>query len=138
MTVDAFSRGALIVDPVVEWSVAVQCDAHLPAHFPVDILDTAFPFGELGMIAVRAGGLRKEQGTAEAEGAIAIGMVELEGGLHAQFFGTDRGPISGPLVERVGMLVEWDGSDAAMEGSTLVDILGVKGRIGRHVGGIHP
>ena len=61
LTVDAFRRGALVVDAVVKRPIAVERHAHLAAHFPVDILDIAV--GKLLMIAARTGGLRKEQGT---------------------------------------------------------------------------
>ena len=73
------------------------------------------------MVAVLAGGLGKEQRTTEPLGAIAIGVGEEKLGVHGQAFRADGSAISGPLVERMGMLIEGHGSDAAMQGSALID-----------------
>src|SRR5207249_11146082 len=68
LTIDTLSRGALVIDPVVKWPVAIQGHAHLPAQLPVGIFDTATAFGKLRMIAGLCGDVRKEQGTAEPLG----------------------------------------------------------------------
>ena len=54
-TVDALGAGALVVNSVIEGPLAIQGDAHLPALFPVQILDTAFAFAKLRMVTRLAG-----------------------------------------------------------------------------------
>jgi hypothetical protein len=125
-----------VIDGLIEWPVAIEGDTHLSSRFPVDILDTATTFGKLGVVAVFSRLLRKEQWTAEALGAIAIGMVELVGRMHAQALGTQRGAIDIAFIHRMGVLVEGHGSDAAMEGGALIHIAGVEGGSSRDIGGI--
>src|SRR6266516_2440160 len=114
LTVDAFRRGALIINSLVEGPVAIQGHAHASTQFPIDIFDTAFAFGKLGMLTTGSRRLGKEQGTAEALGAVAIGMVELKGGMHRQLFGTQRGAIGLPLVDGMSVLVERHSCNALM------------------------
>ena len=64
------------------------------------------------MIAALASRRREEQGTAEALRAVAIGVRELVGGVHAQPFGTQRDAITIALTLRMPVLVERDGGDA--------------------------
>jgi len=75
LAVDAFCRGALRIDGMVEWTVAIQGDAHLPTQFPIDILDAAFALRELLVLTGGSCLLWKQQGTAEALGAIAVGIA---------------------------------------------------------------
>ncbi len=86
LTVDAFAAGPLIVDDVVEGTIAIQQSAHQPPFLPVEVFDTALTFGKLGMLTARSSQLRKEQGTAKALSAIAVGVLKEEGGMHAQAF----------------------------------------------------
>jgi hypothetical protein len=51
LAVDAFGTGALGIDGLVEGTLAIQGHPHLPAQFPIEVLDTAFLFEELGMVA---------------------------------------------------------------------------------------
>jgi hypothetical protein len=84
LAIDAFARGPLRVNGVVERAVAIQSDAHLATAFPVDILDAAFAFDKLLMSTEFACRLGEEQGAAEALSPVAVGMVELVGRRHAQ------------------------------------------------------
>ena len=60
LTVDAFTRSALVVDGVVERPVTIEQNAHEPAFLPIGILDTAFAFDELGMLTGLCCTSRKE------------------------------------------------------------------------------
>ena len=68
LTVDAFTRGALVVDGVVERPVAIEQSAHQSAFLPIGILDAAFAFGELGVLTGLSRARRKKQGAAKALG----------------------------------------------------------------------
>src|SRR5258708_12335269 len=83
LTVDALGAGALIVDGMIERPLAIQSDAHLPAHFPVEVLDAALAFGKLRMVTRLTCRLGKKQGTTKALSAIAVGVAELKRGMHA-------------------------------------------------------
>ncbi len=72
------------VNGVVEWTVAIEGDTHQSACFDIDVLDTTFAFAKLLMQADLVRCLRKEQRATEPLGAIAIGMIELIGRMHAQ------------------------------------------------------
>src|SRR5581483_2123542 len=80
--------------------------------------------------------LWKEQGTLEALGSITIGMVELFGGMHRQTDGTARRAIRQAGKGRLAVLIERDGSDAAMTSGGIVDVPRIKGRIAHQVGRI--
>ncbi len=138
LTIDAFAGGALVVDAVVKRPITVQRHTHPATPFPIDIFDAAFALGELVMLARLPSLCRKEEGTLKALGAIAIGMIELLGRVHGQADWTEGNAVRQAGKRGLAVLVEWDGSNAVMEGSTLVHIPGVEGRISRHVGGIHP
>ena len=83
LTVDTFAGGALGVDDVIEGTLSIQGHAHQATGFLVDVLDTAFLFAKLLMVTGLLRRLRKEQGTAIALGAVAVGMLELVRGVHA-------------------------------------------------------
>ncbi len=136
LAIDALGRGALIVDGMVQRSVAIKRHAHLATQFPVDIFDTAFALEKLRMGAALAGFLRKEQRTAEALGEIAPRVAELEVRCHRQLLRTQRGAVSQPFVERMGMLIEGNGPDAALHARSLVHIPRIEGRIRRDIDGI--
>ncbi len=136
LTVDALSRGALVRDGVVKRAIAIKRDTHLPASFPVDIFDTATAFEELLMWAALAGLFGKEQGTAEALGAIAVGMLELKVRRHRQLFRAERSAVRLSFIKRVGVLVERDGRDAAMQEGSLVDIPGIESGVSGDIDGI--
>src|SRR5207302_3052811 len=85
-TVGALGTRALVVDSVIERPIAIQGDTHLPTQFPVEVFDAALAFGKLGMVTRLAGRLGKQQRAAKALGAVAIGVRELKGGMHAPAF----------------------------------------------------
>ena len=66
LTVDAFTRGTLVVDGVVERPVTIEQSAHQPTFLTIGILDTAFAFRELSMVTGLSRAGRKEQGAAKA------------------------------------------------------------------------
>ena len=72
-----------LIDSMEEGTVAVKHGPHQTALLPIEIFDTAFGFGELFMVAGLLGFVGKEQRTAEALGAVAFGVAEEEGGMHA-------------------------------------------------------
>ncbi len=88
---------------------------HLAAEFPIDILEAAFAFDKLLMLTQLACDVWEEQGAAEALRAVAVGLVELVGRIHAQASRTQRHAIRSALVDGMAMLVERHGSDAAMD-----------------------
>ena len=136
LAVDAFSRGALVVDHVVERPITIQGHAHLPTQFPIDIFDTAFLFGKLGVVTRCSRAFGKEQRAAEALSAITIGVIELKGRLHAQAFGTARGAIGIAFKDRMSVLVQGDSADTLMESDTVIHVPGIEGGISGDVGGI--
>ena len=68
MTVDAFAGGALGINDMVEWAVAVKQGPHQATFLDIDILDAAFALGKLLVVTVLAGVLREEQRTAKTLG----------------------------------------------------------------------
>src|SRR5438046_4762887 len=120
---------------MVERPITVECHPHLPTQFPVGIFDTATAFGKLGMVARLSGYVRKEQRAAEALGAVPIGVLERKGRMHEQAFGTPGRAIGIAGKRGMGMLIERNGSDAAMQGSALVHVPGIEGGISGDVGG---
>src|SRR5438552_4121646 len=84
LTVDAFTRGALVVDGMVERSVTIEQRAHQPAFLPIGIFDAAFTFGELGVLTGLSCAGRKEQGAAKALREKAVGVPKLKDGSHPQ------------------------------------------------------
>ena len=84
MAVGPLCAGALAVDGLVERSRAIEGDTHLGPGFPVEVFDTALALCELLVLTTLSVGLREEQGAAKALRAVAIGMGELVGGMHAQ------------------------------------------------------
>ena len=135
LAVDAFARGALSVDELVEQTAAIERDADLRPGLPVHVLDTALAFGELLMLTGLASCGRKEQRAAKALGTIAIGVLEVGGGMHGQADGTQRDALGGALVLRMPMLIERDGGHPSAKDAGLVDIPGIKGGIGGDMGG---
>ena len=136
LTVDALSRGALVRDGVVKRAVTVEGDTPLPAPFPVDIFDTATAFEKLLVGAGLPGFFGKEQGTAEALGARAVGMLELKVRRHRQLFRAERSAVGLPFIKRVGVLVEWNGRDAAKQEGSLVDVPGIESGVSGDIDGI--
>ena len=84
LTVDAFTRGTLVVDSVIKRSVTIQQSAHQSTFLPIGILDAAFAFGELGVLTGRSCAGRKEQGAAKALRNKAVGVPKLKEGSHTQ------------------------------------------------------
>lgn len=60
MTVGPLSTGALPVDCMIEWAIAIKGDAHLRSGFPVEVFDTAFALFELLMLTLLSIGLWEE------------------------------------------------------------------------------
>ena len=136
LTIDTLSRGALVVDPMVERPITVERHAHQSPQFPVGIFDTATAFGKLRMIAGLCGDVRKEQRTAEPLGTVPIGVLERKGRMHGQAFGTHGRAIGIAGKRGMSMLIERNGSDAAMQRGALIDVPGIEGSIGGDVGRI--
>ena len=129
LTVDALRTGALAVDALVERPISVQQDAHQPAGLDIEVFDAAFLFEKLLVLAGLAGGLGEEQGTTVALGAIAFGMLELIGRLHAQAYGAARDAIGVAKDSGMTVRIEGDSRDAATESACLIRI---PGRDSRH------
>ena len=77
----------------------------------------------------------KEQGTLEALGTVAIGMVELKSGMHRHADGTTRSAVRQAGKGRFAVLVEWNRRDAAMASWCLIHVPRIIGRIRRQIGG---
>src|SRR5438270_3609473 len=71
VAIDAFAGGALGVDGVIEWPVAIQQDALQAAALPIEVFDTATSFGELSMRTRQVKRLREQERTAEALRGVA-------------------------------------------------------------------
>src|SRR5437763_3853602 len=74
-------------------------------------------------------GLGMQQGAEKALAGVAAGMRELEGGHHAQAFGTQRHPIAVPSALGVAVQIEGNGGDASAMHTGLIDVPGVESRI---------
>lgn len=135
LTVDAFTTGTLGVNSVVERAIAIQGDTGLTAALGIDIFNAPFAFGELLVLAGGSCLLRKKQGATKALRTIAVGMIEPEGRMHAQADGTQWHAISVAFVDRMAMLVERHGGDAAQAKRVLMNVPRIKGRISCEIGG---
>ncbi len=120
---------------MVEWTFTIQGHALNATTFPIDIFDAAFPFGKLLVITGFACFFRQEQGTLEALGTIAIGVIELPGWMHEESFGASWGSISIPCKGGFAVLVERNCADASMSNRTFIDIPRIIGRITGNMGG---
>ena len=83
MTIGTLGTGALAVDRLIERAMAIESDTHLRSGFPVEVFDAAGALFELVILTALSVGLGKEQGTAKALSAVAVGVGELVGGMHA-------------------------------------------------------
>ena len=106
MAVDAFGRGTLAINGLVERSGPIQGHAHQSALLNVDVLDTTLALDKLFVVAGLSSPLGMQQRTAVALGAIAIGMSELIRGMHAQAFGAQGDAIRIACEGRMAMLIE--------------------------------
>ena len=113
LTIDAFTRRALVVDELVEGALAIQCHTHQPTCFQVDVFDAAFVLAKLLMGTGLTCWLGIEERTAIALCPETIGMLELVGRMHTQTDGTQRGAIGIALIDGMSMLVERDGGDTS-------------------------
>src|SRR5207245_8659494 len=104
--------GALVIDCVVERPVAIQRHPHLATELPVEVLDTAFAFSKLGVIAGGSACLGKKERTAKALGAVAVRVRELKGGVHTQALLTERHAIRGTTTLGMTMGIEGDSRHA--------------------------
>lgn len=120
--VDSFTTGPLMVESTEERTIAIKGDTLDASQFPIEILDAAFAFDKLFMLARLASVVGKEQGTLEALGSKAIGVVELHGGMHRQADGAARSAISQASKGGLGRFSEWDSGDAPMASGGFVDI----------------
>ena len=121
LAVDTFSTGALVVDRLVEGTLPIQPHAHASTGFPIGVFDTAFALAKLLVCTRVARSLWKEQRAAKALGAVAIGVGELVGGLHAQPLVAQRRAIGVRLTLGMAVRVERDGRDAPTQRHRLVD-----------------
>src|SRR6266480_6530858 len=135
LAIAAFGTGTLLVDALVERTVAIERHTHLPAQFPIEVLDTAFLFEKLRLVTGLPRGVGKEQGAAKALGAVAVGVRKLGGGMHAKAFDAQRHAVGITTALGMTMLVERNGSDASAMHHGLVGVPGIKGGIGGDVGG---
>src|SRR5947209_1245294 len=135
LAIAAFGTGALLVNALVERTVAIERHLHLPAQFPIEVFDAALLLEKRLLVTGLPRGVGKEQRAAKALGAIARGMRELIGGMHAQPFDTQRDPIRIATTLRMTVLIERDGGDAVAMNDGLIGVPGVKGRIGGDVRG---
>src|SRR6266566_1828703 len=101
----------------------------------VEVLDTAFLFDKLRLVAGLPRGVGKEQGAAKALGEVAIGVRKLVGGMHAKAFDAQRHAVGITTALGMTVLVERNGCDATAMHHGLVGVPGVKGGIGSDVGG---
>ena len=69
-------------------------------------------------------------------GTVPIGVLELKGRMHGQAFGTHGRAIGIAGKCGMSMLIERNGSDAAMQRGALIDVPGIEGSIGGDVGRI--
>ena len=129
LTIDAFASGASVVDDVVERAGAIEQGSHQPAFLPIGIFDAPSPFGELGMRTRFACRFRKEQRTTKALGAKAIGMLELEGGSHAQACRATWRAIGVTWHFFMAMGVERNSGDALPVRHRFIDVPEIGGRI---------
>ncbi len=85
LTIDAFTRGTLAIDGLVERAGTIEIHAHQATQLDVDMFDTAL--GLVVELFVFTGALQltsgEEERTAIHLGAIAIGMGKWKGGMHA-------------------------------------------------------
>src|SRR5205085_69567 len=98
-------------------------------QFPIEVLDTAWAFAELLVVAAGSRGSGKEQGTAKALTEVAAGVIKLIALDHAQAFGAEGHAIAVALALGMAVLVERDGGNAAPMHNCLVDVPGIKSRI---------
>ena len=107
-------------------------------QFPVDVLDAAFAFHELFMLARFAGFFWEEQGTLETLSAEAVGVVEGDGWVHGQADGAERSAIAQALTRRFAGLSERNGGNAVVTSGCLVNIPCIIGCIGCEMSRILP
>jgi hypothetical protein len=136
LTIDAFCKRALMVDGLVEGVCAVECHLHATTNFPIGIFLAAIAFEKLEMVTGFSRRLRHEQWTTKALRTIAVGMIELEGRHHAQALAADGNSIPITRGSRIFMLIERDGSNPPLTSGTLVDVPGIKSRIGGGMRGV--
>jgi hypothetical protein len=134
-SVDALTAGTLVVKGTEEGSIAIERNALDASQFPVDIFDAAFALRELLVLAGLAGLLREEQRALEALSLRAVGVIELDGGMHGQADGTTRSAISQASKGYLGSLSEGDSGDASMASGSFLSIPGIRGGIPDEVGG---
>ena len=134
LAVDALTGGALVVDDLVERAVSIQQHPHQATFLPIGIFEASFPFGELGVFTGLACRLRKEQRAAKALGTIAISVLELVGGMHAQACRAVGCAIGITTDFLVAVVVEGNGGNAMPVSHRLIDIPVVVGGISRYVG----
>src|SRR5712692_7583865 len=93
------------------------------------------------MVTDHACPLREKQRTAKALSAKAVGVLKLEGGMHAQAFGAAWRAIGVAWHFFVPMAIERDGRDAKPVSHRLIDVpkvvRGISGHIGRELLGGH-
>src|SRR5258708_33546202 len=129
MTIGALGAGALTVDRLIERASAIEGDPHLRPGFPVQVFDAAFALFELFIRTAFSSGLGKEQGTAKALSAVAVGVGEVVRWMHAQPNGAQGHAIRSTLTVRMTMGVEGNGGNAAAQDHRLIDVPGIKSSI---------
>jgi hypothetical protein len=93
------------VDGFVKGAIAIQSHPHESAGFDVAILDAAFAEGLLLVVTVLTGAGLIEQRTAVAVRAVAVGVSELVGRVHAQALWAARHSVGVAYKDGMSMLV---------------------------------
>src|SRR5260370_21953765 len=132
VAMQALAAGRLSADGLVEGAVESQQGAHEPTSVKVDVLDAAFGFGNLLVVAALAGALWEQERTAKALGAVAVSMLEPVGGMHAQACPAVRGAIGVAWDGIMAVAVERNGSNALPMGHCLIDVPVIEGGVIRH------
>ena len=74
LAIAAFGTGALLVDALVERTVAIQRHPHLPAQFPIEVFDAALLLEKRLLVAGLPRGVGKEQGAAKCAVVLLVTM----------------------------------------------------------------
>lgn len=133
LAVAALAGSSLRGDGVIPRALAVKGDALEATWLLMTVCDAALAFAKGLMIAGFSRHLGEKQRARETPCARARGMIVRNRRMHEQAFGAGRDAIGSEA--RGGLLVQRNGSHAAMTSSTIGDRPCITGGIGRDVGG---
>lgn len=132
--IDAFASSALRVNGAIQGALPIEGDTHQGSRMPIEIFDASFAFGKLLVCAGFAWRRRIQERTAEVLGAIARGMIKLEGGKHTEPLWTTWDTIGIALIQGMAMLIARNCSNASMANSGIRDIPGIKSGVSCDMG----